>query len=150
MNSKTDNAVEPVNGAREKYEAMLGFARRAVRFWPSLLVTIVLGAAACAAFLLVRKPDYRSQTLLLYTGAIQTSATDPAAMPQRDSAVRLREMLLSRPRLQTLMEQHNLYPEIVEKDGCADAIEEFRKDVDFHAPGGDTFTIGFKGKSPEQ
>ena len=39
--------------------------------------------------------------------------------------------------------------DVVEEYGPIDAIEKFREDIDFRAPGGDTFTIGYRGNYPE-
>jgi uncharacterized protein involved in exopolysaccharide biosynthesis len=137
---------------REQYERIVLFLRRALRFWPTFASVLVLGAIACAVFMVLRKPAYRSETVMLYTESIRpVDATDPTAIGgPRDAAVRLREMLLSRPRLLATVEKFNLYPDVVAEYGPIDAAEELREDIDFRAPGGDTFSIGFKGDSREQ
>jgi uncharacterized protein involved in exopolysaccharide biosynthesis len=138
--------------AREQYEKVVRFLRRAVRFWPSLLAVLVVGTIACVLFLVIRKPAYRSETLILYTEGIRSvdSAPDPSRLGPRDATVRLREMLLARPRLLATIEKFGLYPDVVEGYGPVDAADKLRENVDFRAPGGDTFSIAFKGDSPEQ
>jgi polysaccharide biosynthesis transport protein len=137
---------------REQYERIVGFSRRAVRFWPTLLAVVAIGSIGCALFLQFRQPSYRSETLILYTEGIRPveAAGAPTTVGPRDSAVRLREMLLARPRLLATIEKFGLYPDVVAEYGASDAVEKLREHIDFRAPGGDTFSIGFKGDSPEQ
>jgi uncharacterized protein involved in exopolysaccharide biosynthesis len=137
---------------REQYDKIVRFLRRSVRFWPSFLGVVAVGVIACVVFLTLRKPNYRSETLILYTEGIRSvdATPDPSRLGPRDATVRLREMLLSRPRLLATIEKFGLYPETVEKYGPVDAADELRDNVDFRAPGGDTFSIAFKGKSAEQ
>jgi uncharacterized protein involved in exopolysaccharide biosynthesis len=138
--------------AREQYEKVVRFLRRAVRFWPSFLTVLFVGGLACALFLLLRQPQYRSETLILYTEGIRSvdATADPSRLGPRDATVRLREMLLARPRLLATIEKFGLYPETAKKYGVIDAAEELREHIDFRAPGGDTFSIAFKGSSAEE
>src|SRR5690606_3792385 len=137
---------------REQWERIRLFTRRALRFWPTFSAVIVVGIIACALFLILRTPNYRSETLILYTEGIRPmdATADPTRIGPRDAAVRLREMLLARPRLQSAIREFGLYPDVLAKYGPMDAVEEFREDIDFRAPGGDTFSIGYKGRSPEE
>jgi hypothetical protein len=127
------------------------FVRRTIRQWWVVLAALMLGGVACAVFFVVRTPHYRSETLLFYAEGIRTT-DDRGGTPavDRNAPMRLREMLYSRPRLRELITRFDLYGEIRERYGMVDAIDEFRKNIDFRAPGSDTYTIAFRGTSPEQ
>jgi len=132
-------------------ERAMAFVRRALRFWWIVASALLVGAVAFAAFLWLRTPHYRSETVILYSEPIRaTEAAVDSGHNPRGQAIRLEELLVSRSQLERLIQEFNLYPDVVAKYGMVDAVAEFRKDIDFRAPGGDTFAIGFEGTSPEQ
>ncbi len=135
---------------REEIERALAFLRAVLRQWQTALFVLLVGLALCVVFLLVRKPTYRSQTVIVYTEAIRIVDPGEAAARPRSTAMRVQEMLGSRRLLDQVVREFDLYPEIRRKLGPADAIEEFKKHITFHAPGGDTFTIAFEGRSPTE
>jgi uncharacterized protein involved in exopolysaccharide biosynthesis len=136
---------------REQLERVLGFSRRVLRHSWVIAIVLALGAIGCAVFFWLRTPLYRSETVILYTEGIRpTDATGDARGAPRNAAVRLREMLVSRQRLEKLIKEFRLYPKIIAQNGMVDAVEEFREDIEFRAPGSDTFAIGYRGTSPEQ
>lgn len=136
---------------REQFERLMSLVKRTLRHWWVVLITLIVGGAACAVFFVVRITPYRSESVILYSEGIRTNADAPqqTRTPQ-EAAVRLREMLMSRERLESLIRKFNLYPEVVQRFGYIDAVEEFRKHIQFRAPGSDTYNIGFEGRSPEQ
>src|SRR5687767_13746335 len=128
--------------ASEQFERAKAFFRRTLRSSWLVLLMILIGASACAIFFEVRSPRYRSETVMMYSEGIR--ATDPGAGPAttpQATAIRLREMLVSRARLEQVIRRFHLYPKIVKRYGYIDAVEEFREHMDFRAPGGDTYTI---------
>ena len=136
---------------RQQLDRALAFARRVRHFAWTIPAALAVGAVLCGIFLLVRKPDYVSETVLLYTEAIRPADQQgqPSNQP-RNTAVRLKEMLLARPMLTRVLNQHGLYQDVLRKEGLVDAIEDFREDLSFRAPGGETYTLSYKAKSPEQ
>jgi uncharacterized protein involved in exopolysaccharide biosynthesis len=110
----------------------------------------VLGAAGAAIFLQVRTPSYRSETVILYSEGVRLSQDEDLPANARSVTVRLKEILLSRATLDSVVREFDLYPETRQKQGAVDAVEELRKHVEFRAPGGDTFSIAFTGSSPTQ
>jgi capsular polysaccharide biosynthesis protein len=134
---------------REQIDRTSAFLRRALRFWPSVLLTLLLGAMACAVFFHFRKPLYRSETVVLYSqnGAPGDSPEQSGA---RNVTVRLKELLMSRPKLERIIGEFDLYPEVRRELGTAEAVEELKKNIDYRAPGGDTFSVGFVGRSPNE
>jgi capsular polysaccharide biosynthesis protein len=134
----------------EQLARVRAFLRRAARFWPSVVLTLALGALGFGVFSHFRQPTYRSETVILY---VERRATDDEARvenAQQAVAVRLKELLFARPNLERVVKQFGLYPETRAKYGMVDAIEELKKHVEFRAPGGDTFSIAFDGRSPSE
>lgn len=129
---------------------LLAFGRRLLRAWPLVLLCVSLAALGCFAFLSWRQPVYRSETVILYShGVASTDPVEQAASP-RNAGVRLKELLMSRPRLKQVITEFKLYPEIRERYGLGDAVDELKRDIEFRAPGGDTFSIAFRGTTPQQ
>ncbi|HEX2879177.1 MAG TPA: hypothetical protein VHO25_06545, partial [Polyangiaceae bacterium] len=111
---------------------------------------VLLGALAGAAFLQVRKPRFRSETVILYVEQGSPIETNEGGGAPRNITVRLKELLLSRPKLERIVSDFNLYPKVRDKYGPLEAVEELKRHVDFRAPGGDTFSIAFEGGSPSE
>lgn len=141
---------DSVEEAHEQLARARAFARRTLRFWRIPVVLLVLGIGACVAFLNLRSPSYRSETVVLYSEGIRVGDDEERPANARSVTVRLKEILLSRATLDTVVREFDLYPETREKYGAVDATEELKKHVEFRAPGGDTFSIAFIGKSPSQ
>ena len=140
----------PTDDAREQVARLTAFCRRAVRFWRFPVILVVVGGIACAAFLTIRRPAYRSETVVLYSEGVRSA--DDAERPDtsRSVTVRLKEILMSRGALDSVGHEFDLYPDIRQTRGPVDAVEELRKHIEFRAPGGDTFSIAFTGDSPAQ
>jgi uncharacterized protein involved in exopolysaccharide biosynthesis len=137
--------------AREQMDRALAFGRRMLRFFWILGAAVLVGALACGVFFLVKKPAYRSETVLLFSEPIRTAADTPeAAANPRNTALRLEELLLSRSQLEKLIQRFDLYPDRVREYGIVDGVAEFKKHIQFRAPGGDTFSVAFEGTSAEQ
>ncbi len=145
--SKIDSTrVEP----RAELDRLLAFLGRASRFWRTALALVLIGELGCLAFLLLRQPLYRSQTVLLYTETVRSAETGEPSMAPKSVAARMQELLNSRRELSGVVEQFDLYPDVRKAYGTFDAVDELRKHIEFRAPGGDTFSIAFQGTSPEQ
>ena len=144
---RLDNGQEP--DAREQLERLLGFLRRARHFWQVALGAVLLGCVACAIFLYVRAPRYRSETVIFYTEKSTTADTDESGAA-RTATLRLKELLVSRATLERVVSEFDPYPELRRTLGPIEAVEELKKHIDFRAPGGDTISIAFEGSSPGQ
>jgi hypothetical protein len=147
MTSNTETAREP--DAREQLDRLLAFMERARRHWRVPALALLVGAIAFAVFLKVRAPKFRSETVILYTQR-GTSESVESSGAERSVAVRLRELLFSRPRLEQLVTDYDLYPEVKRKYGMGEAVEELKKHIDYRSPGGDTFSIAFEGTTASQ
>jgi uncharacterized protein involved in exopolysaccharide biosynthesis len=145
------NASENATDPRQQLDRALAFMRRVRHFGWVIGAAVLLGALACAVFFMVRTPRYLSETVLLYNEGIRTGDQNSQPLtPPKNASARLKEMLLARPLLMRVIQEHQLYQDVVKEQGLVDAVDEFRKDLEFKAPGGDTYTIGFRTDSAEK
>jgi hypothetical protein len=104
----------------ELYTTLAGRALRAPLFY----VVALLGLGGTFALRPYIKPVYRSEAVLSYRDrpAHLLSTTD--GISARRVALQLGEMLFARERLQSLITEFNLYPQLVAKRGLPSAVEE--------------------------
>ena len=136
---------EKAESERDPRRQVSAFVRRMARAWPSALIVVGLAASGVGAFMYYRPPAYHSETVLLYSQGVGVGEPTATSDNSRNAGVRLKELLLSRPRLGEIVARFGLYPNIGQKYGAEDAILELKRHVEFRAPGGDTFTIGYQG-----
>jgi uncharacterized protein involved in exopolysaccharide biosynthesis len=134
----------------EQLARVRAFLRRALRFWPSAVLTLALGGLALGIFSHFRQPKFRSETVILYVERRSTDDEARIESSQQAVSVRLKELLFARPNLERVVTKFGLYPETRANYGMVDAIEELKKHIEFRAPGGDTFSIAFDGTSPNE
>lgn len=143
-----DQSAKPADETHEQVLSAAAFLRRVLRSWRTALSILVLGGIACAVFLFIRRPLFRSEAVILYSEGVRLG--DDADRPDtaRSVMVRLKELLMSRASLDPVVREFDLYPQIRKTGGLVDAVEELKKHVEFRAPGGDTFSLAFTGGSP--
>lgn len=139
--------AEPKEGAGVELARMLGILRRAASQWKLVCLIVVLGVGIGVAVALVRKPSYRSETIVIYRQGVRIG--EDRVGPGLTLGTRLNEMLMARSRLEVISDELQLYEAIKAKNGPTEAVEEFRKDITFKARSSDTFSISYKGKDPE-
>lgn len=135
---------------REQLSVVAHFLRKSLRFWPEFLGVLFVGVLAFGLYLQFHEPRYRSETVILYVETGDTTQEVESTDVQRSVTVRLKELLFARPNLERVVQKFELYPELQRQYGMVDAIEELKKHVEFRAPGGDTFSIGFEGSSAQE
>jgi hypothetical protein len=138
----------PSQGAPD-IKAML---HRVVAHWPVVLVTMVLGAILTLQVVRMRKPTYKSETVISYHEGIARNITGPGDGGEsvRNLGTKLKETLLAQQTLRKIIDEYHLYPDIVAKAGYADAVDQVRKKTDFKSRSIDTFAISFEGMDREQ
>src|SRR5688572_13636691 len=137
--------------ARDRLDRIISIAWRATRFWLPAAVVMVVGMMAALGFAFTRKRVYKSETLMLYREGIRSSdltGTESGADPARKLGMKLKEMVLSRTRLQQIIDEYKLYPALVEDRGYVDAVDEMRKHIAFRVKDGGTFGLSFEGDDP--
>jgi len=123
--------------------------RRSFRFWAPAMALVFIGGAASIAFAFTRPRIYKSECLILYREGIRSSdlgGPDSGGDPARKLGMKLKEMVLSRTRLQQIIDEFRLYPLIVEDRGYVDAVDEMRAHIAFRVKDGDTFGLSFEGE----
>lgn len=140
----------PPTASRELARA-LAILKRTTFHWRPATVVVLLMLAAAAAIILLRKPKYRSETVILYREGIRASYLgSDAGDTARNMGAKLREMLFARPRLEKVIDEFDLYPETKAKLGYVAAVDEFRNGIDFRVRATDTFAIAYIGRSPDE
>src|SRR5215203_4232794 len=128
-------------------EDILLILRRRIWF---LLVPFAFIAAATAV--VSRKlPDlYRSDTLILVVPQRVPEAYVKSTVTTRieDRLQSLSQQIMSRTRLERIIQDFNLYAEERKTGIMEDIVEKMRKDIDLQVVRGDAFRITFSGSNP--
>ncbi len=138
-----------IRSARDSLDRVVTIVFRAWRWrWYAALV-LLIGATASLAIAILRPRQYTSETLIVYSegiGARTVVGSDSGIDAQQKLSLKLKELVLSRTSLQRIIEEFRLYPEIVDRRGYVDAVDEMRKNIAFRAKDGDTFGLSFTGE----
>ena len=144
--------MNQVRTARDRIDRVIAIALRTRRFVLPALLVVVLGGLGSFAYAMVKKRVFKSETLILYREGIR-STDIVGGEDQGDRAsklgLRLKEMVLSRTRLEMIIKESKLYAELVEERGMIDAVDEMRKHIAFRVQDGDTFGLSFEGHDPQ-
>ncbi|WP_437678030.1 GumC family protein [Sorangium sp. So ce131] len=123
---------------------------RTLAHWYVALIVAIAGVAFTALVVKSRKPAYRSETVIFYREGVKSTYLGPDGPdPLRTLAARLKETLLARSNLQKVVEEFNLFPDVVEKRGMVDAVDRLRSKITFKARSTDTFAISGEGETRE-
>jgi uncharacterized protein involved in exopolysaccharide biosynthesis len=139
--------MTPVRTARDRLDRIFTIAGRATRFWAAASLVVLVGTIAAIVFTFTRQRVYKSETLMLYREPVGDAALE-AGDPARKLALKLKELVLSRTRLQQIIDEHHLYPDIVADRGYVDAVDEMRDHIAFRVKDGDSFGLSFEGDEP--
>jgi uncharacterized protein involved in exopolysaccharide biosynthesis len=145
-------SVTPVRTPRDRLERLTAVLARAFRFWWVAAFILVLGAGASLAAATLKQRKYTSETVLLYREGIRATyvlGRDAEGEQTRKLGLRLKEMVLARPRLKDIIDQFKLYTDIVDKNGYIEAIDQMRNNIVFKVREGDTFLLSYTDKDPE-
>ena len=97
---------------------------RTVRFGA---IGFAVGLVATTVWVISTKRLYRSESVVVYDRGAQATTLGRDAEAPRVLWSRLQDMAMSRPRVEAIIKEMNLYPKIVEQRGQAEAIDEMRK-----------------------
>ncbi len=135
-------------GAGVELARLLVIIKRAFLNWKPSAFLVAIGLIAGVGYAVVRKPTFKSETIVIYRQGVKLNQ-EGGGGASLALGTRLQEMLLARSRLEPILTELELYPEVRAKQGDIQAVEEFRKDITFKARSTDTFSISYKGLSPE-
>jgi polysaccharide chain length determinant protein (PEP-CTERM system associated) len=135
-----------IRGKALRPEDLLQIARRRSQILlPFLVVSLV-------TFVVVRRlPDrYRSETLILVVPQRVPESYVRATVTTRiqDRLATINQQIMSRTRLEPVIREFNLYPELVKSGLMEDVVDRMRKDADVRAVRGDAFSISYMASDP--
>jgi uncharacterized protein involved in exopolysaccharide biosynthesis len=136
---------------RDKLDRVLAVLARTVRYWWVAAIAMGIGVAGSLGAATLKKREYRSEAVLLYREGIQSTfvlGRDTESEQTRKLGMRLREMVLARPRLKEVIDELKLYPQIVENIGYMEAIDLMRTAILFRVREGDTFLLAYTHTDP--
>ncbi len=136
---------------RDKLDTILAYARRALHYWWLIVGIVLVGGALSVLLALAREPRYESEMVLFHNERINTQIVTGRneALHTRNLGDRYRELLMSRTNLSKVVEEFNLYPDLVADEGIDSAVEELRLHIDFRFRGSGAFRISFQSSDPE-
>jgi uncharacterized protein involved in exopolysaccharide biosynthesis len=132
---------------------LIDLFRRAMRHAWLVALIVIVGAGLSVVPAPIKKPVYESETVLLYQEKISQSVlkgANVAARGNRTTSSRFKEMLLSRTALSAIVEEFNLYPDVVKSEGTIAAAEKLRLLIRFSDRGSGTYKISYRGTSPDK
>ncbi|MDI1479108.1 hypothetical protein [Polyangium sp. y55x31] len=133
---------------RERLARIVVLMKRTRRYARS---TIAIAAALVLASLLLAlstKRIYRSETTVVYREVVRAGREgESAAQRAARLGPRLKEIVLARGTLSSIIQEFDLYPELAEKS-MLEAVAEMQKNVSFRARTQDTFALSFSHHDP--
>lgn len=134
----------------EPIEALSAFAPRLARSLWMGLVALGVGGVITVLVVLNTHRLYRSEALLSYQRGIRAASMTEEGEPSRMIGARLRDIILSRHRLESNIRQLNLYSKIVDKRGMVEAVDLMMKHVSIRDREGYTYVVAYDADSREQ
>jgi protein tyrosine kinase modulator len=134
-------------GKTYKPEDLLRIAWR--RKW--LIVVPFVVATICTVVVSHRLPKrYRSETVILVIpqGVPDSYVRSTVTSHIEDRLTSLRQQILSRPRLEGIIQEFDLYHDLRKRKVMDDVVEQMRVDVDVKVERGDAFRISYISDSP--
>ena len=143
----------PIGAAtpRDKFDQVIAFLRRTMRYWWLVVIISMLGGTLSVAFALYRKPRYVSEAKVFYNERIQSSILQgrDGGQATKNLGTQYSEMLMARTNMTRIIEDNDLFPETRAKQGIDAAIEEFQKAAQFRVRGIGMFHLSFQSPEPE-
>ncbi|MGZ3405603.1 MAG: hypothetical protein ACXVAN_04100 [Polyangia bacterium] len=141
---------------RDRLDRVFAIVRRTGRFIVPALSVVIIGSGVAVGYAMARQRIYKSETLILYREGAHPGDAPVAAVGEEPGeraqklGVRVKEMVLSRTRLEQIITTYRLYGDIIFDRGMIDAVEELKKHIGFRVQDGDTFAVSFEGTNPER
>jgi Mrp family chromosome partitioning ATPase len=133
---------------RERLARVVVLMKRTRRYWQSAAAIALGGVVLSLLLALSTNRIYRSETTVVYRDAVRAGreGESPSARASK-MGPRLKELVLARPRLSTVIEEMGLYPGLAQRSILL-AVDEMQKNISFRARTQDTFVISFTHQDP--
>jgi len=114
------------------------------------LVTVA-GALISIGFAMMRSHAYISETVIMHREVIPQNLLPGGEVggAVRGMGIRFQEMVLASPLLEKVINKFDLFPEADDSVGMSSAIDQLRKQVTFSTSGHGTFSIRYRGHTPQ-
>ncbi len=133
---------------RERVARIVVLMKRTRRYARSTMAIAAALALASLLLALSTRRIYRSEATVVYREVVKAGREgESAAQRAARLGPRLKEIVLARPRLSTIIEEFGLYPELAERS-MLEAVAEMQKNVSFRARTQDTFVLSFSHHEP--
>jgi Mrp family chromosome partitioning ATPase len=133
---------------RERLARVVVLMKRTRRYWQSAAAIAVGGVVLSLLLALSTSRIYRSEATVVYrdAGRAGREGESPSARASK-MGPRLKELVLARSRLSTVIEEMGLYPELVQRSMLL-AVDEMQKNISFRSRTQDTFVLSFTHQDP--
>lgn len=137
----------PAPDPRERIARFKVITRRALGHWKVGFLLFALCAGVAVFFASRVKRVYKSEAVVLFKAGMTHNNDEPPAERALRLAPKLKDMLITRQRLEPIILENKLYPRIVESRGMLDAVEEMRNHIGLRGRDSETFVISFDAES---
>lgn len=136
-----------IPGKRYTPELLLEIAKRYK--WRMLLPAVIVGAAGCAITHYLPN-RYRSETLILVVPQRVPESYVRSTVTTRieDRLQSIAQQIMSRTRLERVIQDFNLYPDRRKTDLVEDIVERMRSNISVEIVKGDAFRVSFSADDP--
>ncbi|MQA28866.1 MAG: hypothetical protein GEU82_03365 [Luteitalea sp.] len=136
-----------IPGKQYRPEDLLAIAWRR-KWWIAIPFVVVAGATAVGATYLPNK--YRSETLILVVPQRVPESYVRATVTARieDRLQSIGQQILSRPRLERVIHDFDLYPEQRRTGIMEDVVERMRREIEVQVVKGDSFRVAYVADEP--
>jgi len=119
------------------------------RLWLVVASTLVVGLATVAGTRMLQD-RYRSETLILVVPQRVPESYVRSTVTSRieDRLPSISQQILSRTRLEQIIQDFNLYPAERQTSIMEDIVSRMRRDIDVDVVKGDAFRVGYTGAEP--
>lgn len=142
-----ESTAQSYQETSEVVAAILDVGKRTLRRWPILVAGVVFGILAGLALTRVMLPIYRTQVTLMYRNTVTPESViidREHVETWRDKSSRYRELVVTRTNLERIVQELDLYPDIVRTQGLAFAAERLRAELSISMPtAGSLIVIGY-------
>lgn len=128
---------------------MWTLVKRARTYWKGTSLIFIVGCGIALLVALNSKRMYRSECRIVYKPGNPTGERESRALRAEKLAFRLHEQLVTRTRLEPLIDEFKLYPEVVEGKGMIEAVREMDDHISLRPTKADNFMIAFEAEDRE-
>lgn len=139
---------DPTAGIRGAFDSYSFLVKKVFRHWYWIVIGFVVAFGGAAAFAFSRNDAYKSETLVQVDRAILTDFVEGSGVGAGDLKSRINQLTLSRTRLEQVLTEFNLYPDMRAHKSLVETLNFFRDQLVIDMHGEDTFMLSFQHDDP--